>query len=88
MASSGGYGKVDYRVDKGRALSVDMRSNTTNEYLALYGGKASIPFIKALFGGQKLLIRATPLNEAAIDVTFAISHLEEAIIPIRDACNW
>lgn len=88
MASSSGHGQMDYRVDKADAASVNMEADSTHEFLVLYGGKKSIPFIKALFGGEKLLIRATPLNQQSIDVAFAISNLEEAVKPIREACNW
>ncbi len=88
MASSSGHDRLDYRVDKVDAARVNMEADSTHEFLVLYGGKKSIPFIKALFGGEKLLVRATPLNQQSIDVTFAISNLEEAVKPIREACKW
>lgn len=50
--------------------------------------RKSVPFIKSLFGGTKLLTEIVPHDEQAIQVTFDIDGLESAIQPLRQACEW
>lgn len=82
------YGNVTYRVDKKQAKTRQMKASTDNGALGLWGGGASIPFIKSLFGYEKLLVQVTPFNESPVMVTFNISGVEKKIEPLRKACNW
>lgn len=88
MADIQGYGQVTYRVDSAKAVTKRFEESTNNEWLGLWNGGASIPFIKSLFGAEKLVVRATPFNENAVEVTFSIQGLEKTIEPLREACNW
>ncbi len=82
-----GSTSVTYRIDKDLAGKIRMGRSSNNEYLGLWGGSSSIPFIKKLFGADKLLID-TPVINGHERFTFQISGLEEAIRPLREACNW
>lgn len=53
-----------------------------------WSARKSVPFIKSLFGGSKLLTEIVPHDEQAIQVTFDIAGLENAIQPLRQACEW
>lgn len=81
-------GAVTYRLDTDKALGKRMQESNDNEALGLWSGAQSIPFIKAMFGHDKLLIRATPHSESALTATFSITGLEAEIEPLRKACNW
>ena len=82
-----GSTSVTYRIDRRPAGKMQMGRSSNNEYLGLWGGSTSIPFIKKLFGADKLLID-TPVINGHERFTFQISGLEEAIKPLREACNW
>lgn len=88
MSDNRGGGRVDYRIDDNPAAHVSMQESSDNEALGLWNGGVSIPFIKRLFGGEKIFMRASPFNESPVEMTFNISGLEEAIEPLREACGW
>jgi len=88
MSDIQGYGRVDYRVDDRRPESVSMTASDNHQALGLWRGGRSIPFIRGLFGGERLYLRATPFNENRVEMVFPIAGLEEAIAPLRAACNW
>lgn len=82
------YGTVTYRLDNKKAAKKRMQESTDHEALGLWNGGASIPFIKKMFGHEKMLVQATPYNESAVKATFTIAGIEEEIKPLREACNW
>lgn len=82
------YGTVTYRLDSQKAQKKKMQESTDHSALGLWNGGASIPFVKAMFGHEKLLVQATPYSESAVTATFSISGLEDAIKPLRTSCNW
>ena len=88
MASIQSYGRVDYRIDSNPPAHINMRESTSNMALGLWRGNESIPFIRRLLGAGSLYVRATPYNESRVETTFNVSGLDDAIKPLRAACNW
>lgn len=88
MASIENYGKVTFRLDKRPAFQQLMVELTDHKALGLWGGASAIPFIKGLFGGSDLFVRATPYNESAVTADFNVSGLQSAIVPLGRACKW
>lgn len=88
MSDNRGGGRVDYRIDDNPADYRSMEESSDNKALGLWSGGRSIPFIKSLFGGETIFMRASPFNESPVEMTFNISGLEEAIEPLREACGW
>jgi type VI secretion system protein VasI len=88
MSDNRGGGRIDYRIDDRSPARVDARESNNNMALGLWRGGSAIPFLRDLFGGQSLYVRATPFNESRVEATFAITGLEDAIRPLREACNW
>lgn len=82
------HGKVTYRLDKQKAKSKSFRESNNNEALGLWNGGSAIPFIRELFGHERLLIVATPHSESSVEATFDISGIEDVIIPLKEACKW
>lgn len=88
MSDIQGYGQVTVRVDERRAREISMGVSTDNMALGLWRGRTAIPFIRDLFGGERMFVRATPFNETRVEMTFPIAGLEEAVSPLREACGW
>lgn len=88
MADIQSYGRVDFRVDDRAARHVSMNESTNHEALGLWRGGTAIPFLRDIFGGERLFVRVTPFSESRVDMTFNIAGLEEAIAPLREACHW
>ncbi len=82
------HGKITYRVDKLPAQTKRFRESNNHESLGLWSGKSAIPFLKELFGHDRLFVRATPHSESPLEASFDITGLEKAIEPLREACGW
>lgn len=88
LADSMGYGEVTYRFDKERAKTISMDESTNNQALGLWDGRRSIPFLKEMIGKHTLVMRVTPFNASAVEVTFDVTGFEEAVKDIRSTCKW
>lgn len=88
MSDHQGGGRVTYRIDGEKAQKIAMVVSSDNEALGLWQGADAIPWLRKVFGHDRLLIRAMPYNESEVTMEFPISGLEEAIKPLRAACNW
>jgi len=82
------HGRVTYRIDDRNAQTKAFRESNNHEALGLWSGNSAIPFIKSMFGAERLFVQATPYSESAVDGEFDISGLEEVVQPMREACNW
>lgn len=88
MSSIQGKGRVTYRLDSEKASTKDFRESNDNSALGLWNGGSSIPFIKQLLGHDRLVIRAMPFSDSTVTGQYNISGLDEAIVPLREACHW
>lgn len=88
MTSHQQYGNVTLRLDGETAQTKRMNESTNRRSLGLWSGGSSIPYIRSMFGHDTLTVRATPYSESPITVQFPITGLEDAIQPLREACNW
>ncbi len=88
LADIQGYGKVEYRIDRGKLNSVRMKESTDNKALGLWKGRQAIPFIKRLIGSQELILRITPYSQSPVIVTFPIEQVENAVQELRQECGW
>ena len=80
--------KITYRIDKEKPVTINASASTNRKALGLWGGGKSIPLIKSMIGKEKLLVRMAEYNGADFDSEFDISHIEDVIQPLRDACHW
>jgi len=88
LADIQSYGHVDYRIDDQPPGIWRMDASTDNEALGLWNGGRAIPQIRRMIGADRLDIRLTPYSESPIEFGFDIRGLDEAITPLREACNW
>lgn len=82
------YGDITYRLDQEKAHKVRGDVSTDNKALGLWGGGASIPMIKQMFGKKQMIVRMTPYSESPFTATFDVIGLEKASEPLRKACHW
>ncbi|PVH30363.1 type VI secretion system-associated protein TagO [Pararhodobacter oceanensis] len=82
------YGDVVYRLDSERPRTRGFVESTNNRSLGLWSGGTAIPFIRAMLGKDRLLARMTPYGDNPIEMEFNISGLDQAIVPLREACGW
>lgn len=88
MSSIQGKGRVTYRLDSEKAQTQQFRESNNNMALGLWSGGQAIPFIKKMIGHDRLIVRATPFSDSTVTAEYRISGLDEAVKPLREACNW
>lgn len=82
------YGDVHYQLDGGPADLIRMTKSRDSYALGLWRGEESIPFVRHLLGADVLSVRMKSLDSGSFTVTFPISGLDDAIVPLRQACHW
>lgn len=76
------------RIDGDKPRTHRMAPVNSSDGFGLWTGREAIPFIKKLFGHDRLLVQVTPFSSASVTAEFDISGLEEEIKPLRQACGW
>ena len=77
---------VAFRLDREKS-SKKKFDNSIDKTAMFYPG-SPITFIKKMMNHDWLYVRAVPYNENYVDGSFPITGLEDAIKPLREACNW
>lgn len=82
------------RIDSEKAVS-DVKWDISNSNKAMfYNGSNNkqyvkvTDFLKKLQTKNKFFVQVIPYSENAVNTTFTIKGLDEAIKPLRSACNW
>ena len=88
LESGSDYEFVRYRLDKEQAKGMQMRLQKTRRALDLQPSEQSMPFIKEMFGHDKMLLEIDRSGRGLTTLEFSINGLEEAIKPLRKACKW
>jgi type VI secretion system protein VasI len=88
MSSLNGAGTITYRVDQQPAKKKALTESNDHKALGLWSAVAAVPFVKELFSGSTLLVRATPYSDSTVTAEFRIAGIEDAIKPLRAACKW
>lgn len=78
--------KMLTRFDKEKATTTTWSISTNNKSVFVRSG--DINYAKTLMKHEKLLLQITPYNENPVVATLDIGGLEEAIKPLRGACQW
>jgi type VI secretion system protein VasI len=78
---------VTYQVDDGPEHSRPFLVSFDQKVLGLKAASA-IAFARELFGGQSLSVHVRPWLQSSVTGEFNIAGLEEAIRPLREACQW
>lgn len=88
LADFQGYGTIDYRLDDQKAATIKSSASTDNKALGLWSGGSAIPFATKLLGAKRGMFRLTPMNESPVEFSFDLTGIENAILPLREACSW
>lgn len=88
MADTEDYGRIDYRIDDREARGRTLGASTDNNALGEWRAPQSIQWLRQMYGGETLFVRATPYNESRVSMRFEIAGIGEGIRPIREACDW
>ncbi|QHJ78458.1 MAG: hypothetical protein [Bacteriophage sp.] len=83
-----GTSLVRYRLDKEQAKTTDMVVAKPNYAIGFWEEKKSVPFIKDMLGHEKIIVEIKRYGLGDATMEFSIKGIDEAIKPLRQACNW
>ncbi|QFT31786.1 hypothetical protein FIV00_14940 [Labrenzia sp. THAF82] len=78
---------VEIRFDKDPADAITMERSADFEFLALFGYARSKRMLDRMMAADTMLMRYIG-RRGAMTGEFDVTGLEEAIKPLREACNW
>ena len=61
---------------------------TNDQFFGVDGGEDAVALIKNMLAGPSILVTLAPTNAAQQTIKFRMAGLEEAITPLREACDW
>jgi len=79
------------RIDSERAITSQAWKVSANYQSISYrelNDKKTTDLIKTLLNKQKYFVLVTPNGETPLNATFSLDGLEQAIEPLRQACEW
>lgn len=79
---------VKYRFDEGSVQMIAMDTAAGGDGLGLWSGAKSIPFIKSMFGKEKLVIAFDSYSSRNIELSFDITGIKSRISNLATECNW
>lgn len=88
MSDVGDFATLIYKVDDRPPVALTARASDDNSSLGLFTGTQAIPFIRSLFGAQRLFVSANAFTGRSLTASFSIEELEAAVAPLRSLCNW
>ena len=88
MTQFDGGDQVAYRIDQFPAQRTAMGVSPDNQRIGLWSSDDAIALATELMAAEQLYVRATPMSESPVGMTFDLDGLEEALAPLRAACAW
>ena len=79
---------VKYRTDEDELQSIWMQTMNGGQGIGIWSGAKAIPFIKSLYGKQKLVLAYDSYSNYNLEFVFPINGLEEKVSAVAEACGW
>jgi len=76
------------RIDDGEVVAASLKMSASGKAFGFWRGDESVPFVKRLLGGKRLLVQVTPFGARPVLAEFPVEGLDEAVTPLRKACGW
>ncbi|WP_196259226.1 type VI secretion system-associated protein TagO [Pelagibacterium limicola] len=70
----------------GRSQSLQLSADRTA--LGFFSTNDAMNFLDQLLQAQRLLVRAQPQGQRSATVSFQLEGIEQALVPVREACGW
>ena len=77
-----------YKLDDGPIRKKWMISMQGGEGIGLWSGKSAIPFARAIFGKERLVLAYNSYNNFNLEFTFDVAGLRARIDPLARSCQW
>lgn len=87
MSATGDIAAVTLQVDQGPTQVRTLQASANNTAVRFGSVRESNAFLDTLVGGSMLKVRATPVRQRSLNVTFSLDKALPAIEALRQTCN-
>lgn len=77
-----------YKIDQGKVQKVWMQTMNGGDGIGLWSGAKAIPFAKALFEKERLVVAYESYSNANLEFTFDVAGLADRVRPLAESCGW
>jgi len=82
------FGRLVYKVDDAPPVALDVVASEDRFALGVASSTVSRAIITRFFGSNRLSVGATSFTGRNMNASFAIDGLRDAVVPLREACDW
>jgi type VI secretion system protein VasI len=81
-------GTITIQFDRQPGRSQSLQLGTDRTTLGFFSTNDAMAFIDQLLQSERLFVRAQPQAQRSVTVSFQLEGIEEALVPVREACGW
>lgn len=81
-------GTITLQYDRQPPRSQSLQLSADRAALGFFSSSDALAFIEQLRETERLFVRAQPQAQRSVTVSFQMDGIEEALVPVREACGW
>lgn len=81
-------GTLTVQFDRMPSRSQSLQLSSDRTALGFFSNHDAMNFIDQLLQSETLFIRAQPQGQRSATVSFQLEGIEQALVPVREACGW
>lgn len=81
-------GTLTIQFDRMPSRSQSLQLSPDRTALGFFTTADAMNFIDSLMQSERLFVRAQPQGQRSATVSFLLEGIEEALVPVREACGW
>lgn len=81
-------GTLTIQFDRLPSRSQSLELSTDRTALGFFTDAQAMGFLEQLLDAERLFVRAQPQGQRSVTVSFQLEGIEDALVPVREACGW
>lgn len=81
-------GTITIQFDRMPSRSQSLQLSSDRTALGFFTNTDAMNFIDQLLQSERVFVRAQPQGQRSATVSFLLEGIEEAVVPVREACGW
>lgn len=81
-------GTLTIQFDRLPSRSQSLELNADRTALGFFTDAQAMTFLDQLLDAERMFVRAQPQGQRSATVSFQLEGIEQALVPVREACGW
>lgn len=81
-------GTITTQFDRMPSRSQSLQLGADRTTLGFFTDEQALAFLDQLLQADTLFVRAQPQGQRSVTVSFQLEGIEDALVPVREACGW